>query len=78
LVTFRVAGVGAKKRPYYRLVVSDRRRTPRARALEYVGFFNPRATEGEERLRLDRERIDYWLSQGAQPSDRVASLLKQG
>ncbi|MCG6975805.1 MAG: 30S ribosomal protein S16 [Acidiferrobacterales bacterium] len=78
MVTIRLARGGAKKRPYYRLVVSDRRRTPRARALEYVGFFNPRATEGEERLRLDRERIDYWLSQGAQPSDRVASLLKQG
>jgi small subunit ribosomal protein S16 len=78
MVTIRLARGGAKKRPYYRLVVSDRRRTPRARALEYVGFYNPRATEGEERLRLDRERIDYWLSQGAQPSDRVASLLKQG
>jgi small subunit ribosomal protein S16 len=78
MVTIRLARGGAKKRPYYRLVVSDRRRTPRARALEYVGFFNPRATEGEERLHLDRERIDYWLAQGAQPSDRVASLLKQG
>ncbi len=78
MVTIRLARGGAKKRPYYRIVVSDGRRTPRARALEYVGFFNPRATEGEERLRIDRERVDYWLSQGAQASDRVTSLLKQG
>ncbi len=78
MVTIRLARGGAKKRPYYRIVVSDRRRTPRARAIEYVGFFNPRAVEGEERLRIDRERVDYWMAQGAKPSDRVASLLKQG
>jgi small subunit ribosomal protein S16 len=78
MVTIRLARGGAKKRPYYRIVVSDRRRTPLARAIEYVGFFNPRAAEGEERLRVDRERVDYWMAQGAKPSDRVASLLKQG
>lgn len=77
MVTIRLARGGAKKRPYYRIVVSDRRRTPHARAIEYVGFFNPRAVEGEERLRVDRERIEYWIAQGAKPSDRVASLLKQ-
>jgi small subunit ribosomal protein S16 len=78
MVTIRLARGGAKKRPYYRIVVSDRRRTPTARAIENVGFYNPRAVEGEERLRVDRERVDYWLAQGAKPSDRVASLLKQG
>ena len=78
MVTIRLARGGAKKRPYYRIVVSDRRRTPNARAIENIGFYNPRAVEGEERLRVDRERVDYWLAQGAKPSDRVASLLKQG
>ncbi|MFV1998203.1 MAG: 30S ribosomal protein S16 [Acidiferrobacterales bacterium] len=78
MVTIRLARGGAKKRPFYRIVVSDRRRTPTARAIENVGFYNPRAIEGEERLRVDRERVDYWLAQGAKPSDRVASLLKQG
>jgi len=78
MVTIRLARGGAKKRPYYRIVVSDRRRTPTARAIENVGFYNPRAVDGEERLRVDRERVDYWLAQGAKPSDRVASLLKQG
>lgn len=78
MVTIRLARGGAKKRPYYRIVVSDRRRTPTARAIENVGFYNPRAVEGEERLRVDRDRVDYWLAQGAKPSERVASLLKQG
>lgn len=78
MVVIRLARGGAKKRPYYRIIVADSRRQPLGRALEHVGFFNPNATEGEERLRVDRERVEFWLSKGAQASPRVASLLKQG
>ena len=76
MVTIRLARGGSKKRPFYSIVVSDRRRQPRGRFIERIGFFNPMAAESEESLRLDRERADFWISQGAQPSERVASLLK--
>ena len=77
MVTIRLARGGAKKRPFYGIMVADSRRSPRGRFIERVGFFNPRAVGGEERLRVDTDRVDYWISKGAQPSDRVASLLKQ-
>lgn len=77
MVTIRLARGGAKKRPFYGIMVADQRRSPRGRFIERVGFFNPRATGGEERLRIDTERVDYWIRQGAQPSDRVSSLIKQ-
>ena len=76
MVTIRLARGVAKKRPFYSIVVSDRRRQPRGRFIERIGFFNPMAAKSEESLRLDRERADFWISQGAQPSERVASLLK--
>ena len=77
MVTIRLARGGAKKRPFYGIMVADQRRSPRGRFIERIGFFNPRAVGGEERLRIDTERVDYWISKGAQPSDRVSSLLKQ-
>ncbi|MFT6408183.1 MAG: small subunit ribosomal protein S16 [Arenicella sp.] len=77
MVTIRLARGGAKKRPFYGIMVADSRRSPRGRFIERVGFFNPRAVGGEERMRIDIDRVEYWISQGAQPSDRVASLLKQ-
>ena len=77
MVVIRMARGGAKKRPFYSIVVADQRRAPRGWYIERVGFYNPRATENEETLRVDRERIEYWVGQGAQVSDRVASLLKQ-
>lgn len=77
MVTIRLARGGAKKRPFYGIMVADSRRAPRGRFIERVGFFNPRAVGGEDRLRIDMERVEYWVSKGAQPSDRVASLLKQ-
>ena len=75
MVVIRLARGGAKKRPFYSIVVADQRRAPRGRYIERVGFFNPRASENEETLRLDRERLDYWVSKGAQMTDRVASLV---
>jgi len=77
MVTIRLARGGAKKRPFYSIVVSDQRRQPKGRFIERIGFFNPMATETEEKVRLDTSRVDYWISKGAQPCDRVASILKQ-
>ena len=76
MVTIRLARTGAKKRPFYHIVVADSRNARDGRYIERLGFFNPIAVGGEERLRLDKERIDHWISQGAQTSERVASLLK--
>ncbi|MHB1950619.1 MAG: 30S ribosomal protein S16 [Acidiferrobacteraceae bacterium] len=77
MVTIRLARRGANKRPFYSIVVSDRRRAPGGACIERIGFFNPLATSQEPRLQVDRARVDYWLKQGAKPSDRVASLLKR-
>ena len=77
MVTIRLARTGAKKRPFYHIVVTDSRNARDGRYIERLGFFNPIAKGGEERLRLDRERIDHWISKGAQTSERVTSLLKQ-
>ncbi|MDH3688616.1 MAG: 30S ribosomal protein S16 [Gammaproteobacteria bacterium] len=76
MVTIRLARGGAKKQPFFRVVVADARRATRGRFIEHVGFFNPRATAKEQKLRIDMERVQYWLSQGARPSERVAGLLK--
>ena len=77
MVTIRLARGGSKKRPFYDLTVCDSRRPRNGRFIERVGFFNPIARGQEERLRVDAERVDYWVSQGAQLSERVASLVKQ-
>ena len=77
MVTIRLARTGAKKRPFYHVVVADSRCARGGRYIERVGFFNPIAVAGEERLRISRERIDHWVSQGAQPSERVQQLLKE-
>jgi len=77
MVTIRMSRGGAKKRPFYHIVVTDSRNKRDGRFIERLGFFNPIAAANEEKVRVDRERVDYWLSKGAQPSERVASLLKQ-
>ncbi|HET7586752.1 MAG TPA: 30S ribosomal protein S16 [Gammaproteobacteria bacterium] len=77
MVRIRLARGGAKKRPFYHLVVTDKRNARDGRYIERLGFFNPVAVGGEEKLRVNSERAQYWLEQGAQPSERVANLLKQ-
>ena len=77
MVTIRLARGGAKKRPFYHVVVTDSRNRRDGRYIERVGYFNPIAAGGETRLHLDQGRIDYWVGSGAQTSDRVASLIKQ-
>ena len=76
MVTIRLSRGGSKKRPYYHINVTDSRNSRDGRFLERVGFFNPIARGQEERLRLDQARYDYWISKGAQVSDRVAKLVK--
>jgi small subunit ribosomal protein S16 len=77
MVVIRLARGGAKKRPFYNMVVADSRRSRDGRFVERIGFYNPKAPEGQERLRINRERLTYWKSKGAQLSDTVARLVKQ-
>jgi small subunit ribosomal protein S16 len=76
MVTIRLARAGAKRRPFYRVVVADSRSPRGGRFIERIGFFNPIATENEERIRIDPARVEYWKSCGARPSDAVTKLLK--
>ena len=77
MLTIRLARAGAKKRPFYHVSVADSRMPRDGRFVERVGYYNPIASGQEVKLELDIERIDYWVSKGAQPSDRVLNLLKQ-
>jgi small subunit ribosomal protein S16 len=77
MVSIRLSRGGAKKRPFYHVVVSDQRNSRDGRYIERIGFFNPIATGGEEKLRMDLGRVDHWVSNGAQMTDRVADLVKQ-
>ncbi|GJM12620.1 MAG: 30S ribosomal protein S16 [Pseudohongiella sp.] len=76
MVTIRLSRGGAKKRPFYHITVTDSRNSRDGRFIERIGFFNPRAQGQEERLRLDRDRMDYWTGKGAQISPRVSTLAK--
>lgn len=76
MVTIRLSRGGAKKRPFYHIVVTDQRNRRDGRYIERLGYFNPIAVGGKDQLRIDVPRVDYWIGQGAQPSDRVSNLLK--
>ena len=75
MLTIRLSRVGAKKRPFYQVTVTDSRSARDGRFIERVGFFNPIASGKEERVRLDMARIEHWVGNGAQLSDRVATLV---
>ncbi len=77
MVVIRLARGGAKDSPFYHVVVTDSRNSRDGRYIERLGFFNPMARGQEEKLRIDLERIEHWKSKGAQPSERVAKLIKQ-
>ncbi len=76
MVNIRLSRGGSKNRPFYQIVVTDSRNSRDGRYIERLGFFNPLARGNEERLRLDNDRVNHWKSNGAQPSDRVAKLIK--
>jgi small subunit ribosomal protein S16 len=71
----RLARIGSKKRPYYRIVVIDKRRARNGRFLEVVGQYNPIANPVQ--MEINAERAQYWLSKGATPSETVRSILRQ-
>lgn len=77
MVIIRLARSGAKKNPYYFITVADERRPRDGAFIERLGFFNPTANGQEERLRIDLEKIDEWVSKGAQLSERVSALIKE-
>ena len=77
MVTIRLARGGAKKRPYFHITVADSRRARDGKYIERVGFFNPIASAQGDRLNIDHERLEYWVSKGAQISDTVKTLIKQ-
>ena len=77
MVVIRLARGGAKKRPFYQVIVTDSRNPRDGRFIERIGFFNPTAQGQAEKVRLNADRYAYWIANGAQPSDRVASLAKQ-
>ena len=77
MVVIRLARGGAKKRPFYNMVVADSRYKRDGRFIERIGFYDPKAPEGRERLRIDRARLEHWKSKGAIPSDTVARLVRQ-
>ena len=76
MVVIRLARGGAKKRPFYNIVVADSRNARDGRFIERVGFFNPLARGQEETLRLDLDRVEHWVSNGAAATERVAKLIK--
>jgi small subunit ribosomal protein S16 len=77
MVIIRLARSGAKKNPYYFITVADERRPRDGSFIERLGFFNPTARGQEERLRVDLDKINEWVSKGAQLSDRVQYLVKE-
>jgi small subunit ribosomal protein S16 len=77
MVTIRLTRRGSRNSPYFHVVVTDHRQRQGGKGLEQVGFFNPKARKSEPTLRLDLARIDYWVSKGAQTSERVSHLVRE-
>ena len=77
MVVIRLARGGANKRPFYHVVVADSRRAAGGRFIERVGFYDPKAPEGRESLRVNVERVKHWADKGAQLSPTVSRLVKQ-
>lgn len=77
MVIIRLARGGAKKRPFFNMVVADSRDARDGRFIERIGFYNPRAIEGEEALRIQLDRVNHWRSQGARLSETVTKLVRR-
>jgi small subunit ribosomal protein S16 len=77
MVKIRLARGGAKKKPFYHIIVADSRKPRDGRNIERLGFFNPVARGQEERLRVDLERVEYWQGHGAQLTERVKTLVSE-
>ena len=77
MVVIRLARGGSKHRPFFHVVVADSHNRRDGRFIERVGFYNPVANEKQERVRLQSDRLNHWIAQGAQVSDAVAKLIKE-
>ena len=77
MVKIRLTRGGAKKRPFYHIVVTDQRNKRDGRAIERLGFYNPVAQGNEAKLQLDTARVQHWVGHGAQMTDKVSALFKQ-
>ena len=77
MVVIRLARGGANKRPFFSVVVADSRRSAKGKFIERVGFYDPKAPEGREMLRMNVERLKHWQGKGAQLSPTVKRLVKQ-
>lgn len=77
MVVIRLARAGAKKRPFYHIVVADKRRARDSKYIERLGYFNPTASGGEIGLLIERDRLAHWVANGAQLSEKAEALLKQ-
>lgn len=77
MVVIRLTRGGSKKKPFYHLVAADKRCARDGRYIERLGYYNPSASGQELKLKFDQERVDHWIGNGAQPSDRVKALFKQ-
>lgn len=76
MVKIRLARAGAKKRPFYHVVATDSRNPRDSHYIERIGYYNPMAVGGEQKLVVDKARLEYWQQKGAQVSERVAFLVK--
>lgn len=77
MVVIRLSRAGAKKRPFYKIMVADRRKSRDGRYIENIGYYNPIATGGETKLHFVNDRLTYWIESGAKPTDRVKFLIGQ-
>jgi small subunit ribosomal protein S16 len=77
MVKIRLTRGGAKKRPFYHIIVTDQRNKRDGRAIERLGFYNPIAAGAEPKLQLDTERVKHWVGHGAQMTDKVRALVKE-
>lgn len=78
MVVIRMARGGAKNRPFYNIVVADSRMPRDGRFIERIGYYNPKAGEGEAQFRIELDRVAHWVARGAQPSAAVKKLIKRG
>ncbi|HQZ45055.1 MAG TPA: 30S ribosomal protein S16 [Usitatibacteraceae bacterium] len=78
MVVIRMARGGAKNRPFYNVVVADSRMPRDGRFIERIGFYNPKASGNDPSFRIALDRVEHWVSKGAQPSDAVRKLIKRG
>jgi len=77
MVKIRLTRGGAKKRPFYHIIVTDSRKKRDGRSIERLGYYNPVAQGNEKRVELDTDRVKHWVSHGAQLTDKVSALVKE-